>query len=245
MGGTNIDLWTDGSIYLQDLVTGKLLPFRYVIDLLKYVGDGKFGLYSYVENLCSTDAIVRFNLSEALREIQSLREHVRILSSAIKKRDILLQFSLTENSEKKIEAQFSHVLSVSEDLKAGKSYLREEYSRSKALYERRTSHLIDKFEQDSDERFHLEVDSYIAIEFIRNEHEIKLLRITAELRRVKSTLRRRELSLSKFVKTPYEYRNVVRRRKDVYDLAPTGGHAKRSLRLARSILVPATTKCVQ
>lgn len=47
------------------------------------------------------------------------------------------------------------------------------------------------------------------------------------------------------MKTPYGYRSVVRRRKDVHDLVPTGGHAKRSLRLARSIFVPATAKRVQ
>lgn len=80
---------------------------------------------------------------------------------------------------------------------------------------------------------------------MRDEHETKLSRITAELRRVKSTLRRRELRLSKLVKTPYGYRSVVTRRKDVHDLAPTGGHAKRSLRLARSILVPAIARRVQ
>jgi hypothetical protein len=100
-GGTNIDLWTDGSVYPQDLVTGKPLPFRSVSELLEYVGDGKRGLYNYVENLCSADATVRFNLSEALREIQSLREHVRILSSATEERDRLLQFSLTGSAERK------------------------------------------------------------------------------------------------------------------------------------------------
>jgi hypothetical protein len=189
-GGTNIDLWTDGSIYPQDPVTGKPPPFRSVSELLEYVGDGKRGLYSYVENLCSADATVQFNLSEALREIQSLREHVRILSSATEERDRLLQFTLTESAErKKIEAQFSQVLLVSEDLKAEISDLREEYSRSKALYEGRTSQLIDKSAQDSDERLQLEVDYYIAIESMRDEHETKLSRITVEPIRVKSTLR--------------------------------------------------------
>lgn len=155
----------------------------------------------------------------------------------------MLQLSLSESAErKKIEAQFSLVLSISEDLKVEISNLREEYSKSKALYEGRTSELINKSTQDSDKLLQLEVDSYIAIESMRDEHETKLSRITAELRRVKSTLRRRELRLSKLVKTPYGYRSVVRQRKDVCDLAPTGGHAKRSLRLARSILVPATAR---
>ena len=187
-GGTNIDLWTDGSIYPQDLVIGKPPPFRSMSVLLEYVGDGKRGLYSYVKKLCSADATVGFNLSEALREIQSLREHVRILSSATKERDRLVQFSLTKSAErKKIEAQFSHVLSVREDLKAEILNLQKDYIRSKALYEGRTSQLINKSAQDSDERLQLEVDYYIAIESMRDEHETKLSRIIAKLRRVKST----------------------------------------------------------
>jgi hypothetical protein len=93
------------------------------------------------------------------------------------------------SKEKKIEAQFSQVFLVSEDLKAEISDLREEYSRSKALYEGRTSQLIDKSAQDSDERLQLEVDYYIAIESMRDEHETKLSRITVEPIRVKSTLR--------------------------------------------------------
>lgn len=91
------------------------------------------------------------------------------------------------SKEKKIEAQFSQVFSVSEDLKAEISHLREEYSRSKALYEGWASQLIDKSAQDSDERLQLEVDYYIAIESMRDEHETKLSRIIAKLRRVKST----------------------------------------------------------
>jgi len=217
-----------------------------VSELLEYVGDEKKGLYGYLENLCSADAIVRFKLNEALREIQSLRERVRILSSVAEERDRLLHFSLIESVERnKIEAQFTQALSASEVLKAEISNLQEEYNRSKGSYEGQIGQLIDKYGKEFDERLQLEVDYYIPFESMQEEHEAKLSKITTELRRVKATLRRRELRLSKLVKTPYGYQSVVRPRENVYELAPTGGPAKRSLRLARSILVPATTRRIQ
>jgi len=75
--------------------------------------------------------------------------------------------------------------------------------------------LIDKYGKESNERLQLEVDYYIAFESIKEGHEAKLSKITIELRRVKATLRQRELRLSKLVKTPYGYQNVVRPRKDI------------------------------
>ena len=69
--------------------------------------------------------------------------------------------------------------------------------------------------------------------------------LSLALRRTSATLRRRENRLKKLVKTPYGYRSNVRPRKDVQDLARGGGQAKRTLRLARSILVPRTSMEVQ
>jgi len=165
VGGSNIDLWTDGSIYPQDPLNVIPPPFRSVSELLEYVGDGKRGLYNYLENLCSTDATIRFKVNEALREIQSLREHVRILSSVVEERDRLLQFSLIESTKRnKIEAQFTQALSASEVLKAEISNLQEEYNKSKGSYEGQIGQLIDKYGKESDERLQLEVDYYIAFE---------------------------------------------------------------------------------
>lgn len=66
-GETNVDLWTDGSIYPQHPISNKRPNFRSVSDLLQFVGDGRSGLLGYVESLCQTDASIQFRLQEAQR----------------------------------------------------------------------------------------------------------------------------------------------------------------------------------
>jgi hypothetical protein len=77
-GETNVDLWTDGSIYPQHHVSNKRPNFRSVSDLLQFVGDGRSGLLGYVESLCQTDASIQFRLQEAQRELQLNNERAAV-----------------------------------------------------------------------------------------------------------------------------------------------------------------------
>lgn len=105
--------------------------------------------------------------------------------------------------------------------------------------------LNDRSKEESEERMKLELDFWIEIETLKESHEKSLQLIGAELKRTKATLRRREKRLQNLVKTPYGYHSVVRDRKDLSRLAPKGGHAKRMMRLARSIIVLATVNRIQ
>ena len=123
--------------------------------------------------------------------------------------------------------------------------LREENERLIRDYENRMSILNDRSKDESEERMQLELDLWIEIETLNESHERSLQAMSVELKRTKAMLRRREKRLENLVKTPYGYRSVVRDRKDLSRLAPNGGHAKRMMRLARSIIVPATVNRIQ
>jgi hypothetical protein len=59
LGQTNLDLWTDGSIYLVNPVTGRRPGFRCLKGLLEFVGDGHSGLYGYSTRLASIDQVLQ------------------------------------------------------------------------------------------------------------------------------------------------------------------------------------------
>ncbi|KAJ7295247.1 hypothetical protein O6H91_Y204500 [Diphasiastrum complanatum] len=48
----NIDLWVDGSIYLNDPATNLCPDFKSVTHLLRYVCEGNSGLLGYCQRLC-------------------------------------------------------------------------------------------------------------------------------------------------------------------------------------------------
>lgn len=68
-GFANVDLWSDGMIYLKHFVTDTRPLFRFVSNLLEFVREGKRGLLGYVESLSSCDSTTAFNFKKGKREI--------------------------------------------------------------------------------------------------------------------------------------------------------------------------------
>ena len=78
-GATNIDLWTDGSIYPSNPESSKRPSFRSVSDLLQFVGDSRNGLLGYVQSLCQSDSTFQYRLQQTEMELLSMREQLQTL----------------------------------------------------------------------------------------------------------------------------------------------------------------------
>jgi hypothetical protein len=74
---------------------------------------------------------------------------------------------------------------------------------------------------------------------------VKLRSYKLQLNGTKVKLKCREARIQKMIKTPYGYRSTLRPRKDLCHLAPKGGHAKRTMRLARALIAPTTSLKIQ
>lgn len=245
-GALNIDLWVDGSLYPHNPVDNKRPPFRSVSQLLEFVAEGKNGLLGYIERLCSRDSQIEFSLNEAQREISMLREGMQQFMSVREERDRLLTFTRSETSVRERIAEENRTLvSLSERLKNEFSGLQLEFRRMQASYDERLSRSHATVEGNCEDNLQKEVDFWVYTETQKEAYEKKLSELSSKLKRTKATLRRREIRLEKLIKTPYGYRSSIRPRKDVRDLAPGGGQAKRAIRLARSILVPRTVTEIQ
>jgi len=85
----------------------------------------------------------------------------------------------------------------------------------------------------------------VEIETMKESHAKALSTCALELKCTKATLRRRNIRLQNLVKTLFGYKSIVRSRKDLSTLAPKGGYTKRTLRLARSIILPTIVKDIQ
>ena len=245
-GETNVDLWTDGSIYPQHPISNKRPNFRSVSDLLQFVGDGRSGLLGYVESLCQTDASIQFRLQEAQRELQSMREQVHTLMRNSEEKERLLIFTQSElQSRQQLDEENSESLVVNSLLKDEVATLKNENERLISEYESRLTTLNAKSQLESDERLRLEVEMWIEIQSQNESHERSLIELASVLKRTKATLKRREKRLENLVKTPFGYRSCVREAKDLFNLAPKGGHTKRRIRLARTIMNPTTVRNIQ
>ena len=245
-GETNVDLWTDGSIYPQHPISNKQPNFRSVSDLLQFVGDGRSGLLGYVESLCQTDASIQFRLQEAHRELQSMREQVHSLMRNSEENERLLIFTQSElQSRQRLDEENFESLVVNSLLKDEVATLKSENERLIIEYESRLTALNAKSQLESDERLRLEVEMWIEIQSQNESHEKSLIELASVLKRTKATLKRREKRLENLVKTPFGYRSCVREAKDLSNLAPKGGHTKRRIRLARTIMNPTTVKNIQ
>ena len=236
-GASNIDLWCDGSIYPHHPVTNKRPNFRYVSDLLEFVGDGSCGLFGYIESLRYYDCTLQFHLQEAQREVQLLRDQNEVMMHDVNEKERLLQSTLSKlQSLAQINVE-NHESEV--------NTLRAENERMLVSSESRMSSLTARLKEESDGRMQLELDLWVEIEALKKSHEKSLSTCALELKRTKATLRRRDIRLQNLVKTPFGYRSIARGRKDLSALAPKGGHTKRTLRLACSIILPATVKNIQ
>lgn len=245
-GATIVDLWTDSSIYPHHPASNTRPRFRTVSELLEFVGDGKCGLLGYIESLCKSDSSMQYRLLEAEREILSMRDQLQVLMHIVEERDKLLKFFESEvHCRERLVEQNQVLLLANELLKGEVSTLSEENQRMIFAYEDRLRILGVETAELNKNRWEMELEFWIEIESLKECHSQKLSTIALELKRTKATLRRRENRLSNLIKTPYGYRSTVRDRKDLSTLAPGGGHAKRTMRLARSIIVPATTRHIQ
>jgi hypothetical protein len=245
-GASNIDLWCDGSIYPHHPVTNKRPNFRSVSDLLEFVGDGSCGLFGYIESLRDYDCTLQFHLQEAQREVQLLRDQNEVMMHNVNEKERLLQSTLSElQSLAQINVENHESLLAIEELKSEVNTLRAENERMLVSSESRMSSLTARLKEENDDRMQLELDLWVEIEALKESHEKSLSTCALELKRTKATLRRRDIRLQNLVKTPFGYRSIVRGRKDLSALAPKGGHTKRTLRLARSIILPATVKNIQ
>lgn len=65
IGCKAINLWAEGHIYPSDPLTNAPPPFRNVTELLRFVGDGKGGLFGY----CSRLYALFFNEMEARKQL--------------------------------------------------------------------------------------------------------------------------------------------------------------------------------
>lgn len=245
-GATHVDLWSDGLLYPHHPVLGKRPGFRSVSGLLEFVGEGKNGLLGYIESLCVQDRTTVFRIDEGKREVQSLREHVLKLMNNIEEKNRLLEFANHElQARETVVQQSREALLVTESLRNEVLMLREESSAICSAHEERNSSLLVDQARSAEESFQMKLDLSIELDSERKRSEEKLKSIQLQLNRTKATLRRREAKPQKLVKTPFGYRSSIRPRKDLCDLAPGGGHAKRTIKLARAIIAPTTSLYIQ
>ena len=195
----------------------------------------------YVESLCSLDSTMLFKIDEGKREIQALREHILRLTNDVEEKNRLLNFARSEiQSRENIVQQSREVLVTTDSLRGELSTLREEYSTMQFDHEERIRNFTAIESQSAEDRIQVELDLWILIESEKEQNEEKFKLIQGQLNRTKATLRRREAKIGKLIRTPFGYRSIVRPRKDLCDLAPGGGQAKRTMRLARAIIAPTT-----
>ena len=226
--------------------SSKRPSFRLVSDLLQFVGDGRNGMLGYVQSLCQSDSTTQYHLQETEMEVLSMREQLQTLIFSSSEKDRLLHFTRCELQSRVQLNEENHATLVANDvLKDEVRALREENERLLCSFESCMCVLNDRSKEEREEHMKLELKLWVEIETLNESHEKSLQAIGTELKRTKTTLRRREKRLENLVKTPYGYRSVVRDRKDLSKLAPKGGHAKRMMRLARSIIVPATKNKIQ
>ena len=245
-GTTNIDLWTDGSIFPSHLESSKRPSFRLVSDLLQFVGDGRNGMLGYIQSLCQSDSTTQYHLQETEMEVLLMREQLQTLIFSSSEKDRLLHFTRYELQSRVQLNEENHATLVANDvLKDEVRTLREENERLLCSFESCMCVLNDRSKEEREERMKLELKLWVEIETLNESHEKSLQAMGIELKRTKTTLRCREKRLENLVKTPYGYRSVVRDRKDLSKLTPKGRHAKRMMRLARSIIVPATMNKIQ
>jgi len=112
-------------------------------------------------------------------------------------------------------------------------------------YESHISSLNTQLRDESDDRMQLELDLWVEIEIIKESHARALSTCASKLKCTKATLNRQDAQLQNLVKTLFGYRNIIKGRIDLSALTSKGGHAKKTLRLAHSILLLATVKDVQ
>jgi hypothetical protein len=188
----------------------------------------------------------KFQLDEAKREISKLQESMQILINDVEERDRLLQFTREEiQRRERLEEQNRASLLETKLLKNEICSIKSECIVMKDFYEDRLSHLHAKQAEYEEERLQMEIDFWVEMESQKQCQAEKLSSITSALKRTKATLSRREKKLQNLVKTPHGYRSIVKPRRDLASLAPRGGQAKRIIRLARSIINPATTGEIQ
>lgn len=245
-GATNYDLWLDGSIYPCRRDTMRRPSFRNVAELLEFVGEGKQGLLGYVESFSNPDSTLHFRLDEASREIARLQQQVRSLTESVDERDRMLQFTRKESLTcERLAVENREKILVNESLESEVILLRGECARTKGICDETLSRLNDITVQSVEDCVQTEVNCWIEIESEREIHEQRVKLIEIKLKSTTAMLRRREKRLQNLVKTPYGYRTIVRQRKDLASLAPRGGHFKRMLRLARSVIIPTTSRKMQ
>ena len=245
-GASNIDLWVDGALYPHDPIDSRRPHFQSVSQLLEFVAEGKNGLLGYTERLRSRDSQFEFSLNEAQREISMLREGMQQFMSVCEERDQLLMFSKSETSvRERIAEENQTLISCSKKLKSDLLDLQLEFTRMQASFDEHLSCARATIEENRETSLQTEIDFWVYTKTQKEAYEKRLSELSSELKRTKATLRRREIRLEKLIKTPYGYRSKVRPRKDVRDLAPRGGQAKRTARFVRSLLVSRTVVEIQ
>lgn len=144
-----------------------------------------------------------------------------------------------------MEQQNKATLEENSALKIEIRNLKADLEGTKDLYNSQLTLLRAENVEQDEAQLQLEIDFWIDYESLQEKHMENIKSISSELRRTKATLKRRELRIQKMVKTPYGYRCIPRPRRDLHTLAPKGGHSKRTMRLARSIILPTTANEVQ
>lgn len=165
--------------------------------------------------------------------------------SDAKERDHFLRFTKAKIHEREIlEQQNRASFQECNTLQSEIHDLKLEFNGLKVLYDDSLCRLNANITKTKEECLQLEINFWID-ESSQEKYLQKFSSILLELKKTKATLKWREAKIERMVQTPYQYRSIVWNQRDLFTLAPKGGQAKGSLRLARSIILPTTTKEIQ
>lgn len=210
-GDTNIDLWTDGALYLENPITKKAPLFRDLRGLLCFVGDGANGLLGYANSLSSAN--------ESTQQCEELVKLAELLTEA--KCRVEAKFELERATHQLDRDQFQQYVSVLDTCH------QDTNSATHAYIQRLKTDISSHITEEATTAYHLR-----EAERVKGEYEEQILDLKSELLKTKNHL---TLSVRKCerLSKPQWHKAGDRQRKDLSNLAKGGGRAKRVTTMVR------------
>lgn len=221
-GDTNIDIWLDGSIYLENPRTRAPPPFCDLKTLLCFLGDGAEGLLGYTNSLqCGAEYATR--CVELISLVGSLDEEMRRLQTQFDvERNALLVSRVQDRKlyEVHVSTQLAH---FHEAAVGHEAQLRLQQDAIATHVAEKVQHIKEATQ---------EVNSLIQIytlelQRLRDNYEVQLHDLKLKLLTTQSLLTECRLKCSKLIETPMGLRRSGRKKKDLSSLKKSGGRAKR------------------
>lgn len=220
-GGTNLDLWLDGSIYPQNPITGVVPAFRDIRSLLCYVGDGESGLLGYAKALQNADknGLRCHELADLLRHTENSRQIV--VSELIQERDALIAYN--HFLQHRYELHVAEIQTQAHDVSLQHE---ENIRRLKADV---VGHVHDKQRHSAEAA--TEVESLVRrgveeVERLHSNYKSTIADLNLALLTTKNDLAESKLKCDRISQSPF-CTGSSRKKKDLCDLSKTSGHARR------------------